>query len=134
MQRKWILLTGILLLALLAVGGYYMYQKPRSGVTNVKADYSVTASELYNEFVANESAANIKYLNKVIEVSGKVMEVKKEESAMSVQLNGSDAGGVNCSLQKVPAKAPPVGSIVKVKGKCTGFLMDVNLVDAIIIK
>lgn len=134
MQRKWILLTGILLLALLAVGGYYMYQKPRSGVINVKADYSVTASELYNEFVANESAANIKYLNKVIEVSGKVMEVKKEESAMSVQLNGSDAGGVNCSLQKVPAKAPPVGSIVKVKGKCTGFLMDVNLVDAIIIK
>lgn len=134
MQRKWIILTGILLLALAAIGGYYFYQKPRASLTNARADYSVTTTELYNAFAANETTANTKYLNKVIEVNGEVADVKYEDGATAVLLKGSDVGGVNCSLQSKGKLNISAGQNVKIKGRCTGYLMDVNLVDAIIIE
>jgi hypothetical protein len=133
MQKKWIFFAGIVLLFLAAGWGYYMYQKPRAGVASVKSAYSLSAEELYQDFVQDEAAATEKYTGKVIEVSGVVSDVQAMDSAMIVLLSaGNEAGGVNCSFSRNEQKAiPQKGERITVKGRCAGFLMDVNLVDAI---
>ena len=56
---------------------------------------------------------------------------------VSLNLKGSADGGVNCSILKKdldPGDKFNTGDSVTIKGKCTGFLMDVNLVDCVIKK
>lgn len=134
MQRKWIILTGILLLILSSAVAYQMYQKPRVGVDDKKPDYTLSAVALYHDFYTNENAANEKYNNKVLEVSGEIAEMKQEENKTTILLKGTEAGGINCSLKNKVEKPISIGSNVKIKGRCTGFLMDVNLVDGVLIQ
>jgi len=137
MQKKTIFFVG---LALCLVGaaswGYYWYQKPRASLANVKADYTLTATDLYNAFAKNEQQANQQYNGKVIAVTGVVAAVQTTDSTESIVLaSDNDMGGINCSLLKSAAKKTPLpvkGQTIQIKGRCTGFLMDVNLVDAVI--
>ena len=134
MQKKWIFLTGIVLLFLAASWGFYWYQKPREGVAAESAAYRITAEQLYQEFAQNETTADKKYTGKVIAVKGAVSEVQATDSALMVLLSaGNDISGVNCSFynNQLP-RLPQKGAVITVKGRCTGFLMDVNLVDAVL--
>ena len=136
MKAKW-QITIIYFVLLLVVAGwfYYQYQKPRANVATIKASYSLTAQNLYNEFVFNEAAADQKYTGKVIEVKGIVSEVQKADSSVMVLLAAdNNTGGINCSMIYNDGLFPEEGVIVVVKGRCTGFLMDVNLVDAVLVK
>ncbi len=129
--------AGAILCLLLAVRGYYLYHKPRAGVAAASADAALTAASLYTAFLQNEQAATGKYLGKVIEVTGTVTELDKDASGMrSVLLSaGNVPGGVNCSLAPATGQSLPrleKGATIRVKGRCSGFLMDVNLTDAVI--
>ena len=88
------------------------------------------------KFVWNEEAANKKYISKVIEVTGVVTDVQSADNTVMVLLSsGDEAGGINCSfLKNLKKPIPKTGESIKVKGRCTGFLMDVALVDAVLIK
>lgn len=137
MKRKWLIIIASFLLLVLTAGGYlyYLYQKPRANVATIKASYSLTPQNLYDEFVSNEAAATLKYVNKIIEVRGKVIEVQKMDSTAMILLGTEDnTGGINCSFQNASDDLPGKGQIITVKGRCTGYLMDVNLVDAIVVK
>lgn len=137
MTRKKILLFAGVLVCLLAGGtGYYLYNKPRTSAAETSTDDSVTAKELYGTFAKDEPTANKLYVNKVLEVSGTVMQVDKNGQEVTVLLSGGgrDAGGVNCSLSaNTTADLPKSGESIRIKGLCTGFLMDVSLVDATIL-
>lgn len=134
MQRKWIVLTGILLLALSGTIAYQKYQKPRVGVEDKKPDYTLSAIALYKDFSNDENAANAKYINKVIEVSGELADIKNDDNRTTIYLKATEAGGINCSLKSKLETLVPINSKVKIKGRCTGFLMDVNLVDGVLIQ
>ena len=134
MKKKWIFLTGLFVCLLAAAWLYYNYQKPRAGVAAKEAAYTITATELYNAFATNEAAANEKYNGKIITVNGIVTDVTKSEDALLVILKGSESGGVSCSFTNNKHTIPRTGSEVTIKGRCTGFLMDVNLVDAVLIQ
>jgi hypothetical protein len=47
---------------------------------------------------------------------------------------GNDMGGINCSFKNNDVPSSVKGQEIKVKGRCTGFLIDVNLVDVVLIK
>ena len=134
MRKKHFLIAGVIVLLLLAVGGgwgWYLYNKPHQGVDRVTASAKLDAANLFNAFQTNETTANGQYLGKVVEVRGKI----SGTSAGSLQLScGSSAmGGINCSL--APGQTLPktdTTAVVTIKGRCTGYLMDVNLVDCII--
>ena len=132
-QKKWIFLGVIALCLVAAVFGYYQYNKPRAGVASASSDYTLSATDLFTAFSTDEAAANSRYTNKVITVEGVVTDIQQSENNILLLLKVSDVGGISCSLAKVPKEMPKSGETVKVKGRCTGFLMDVNLVDAIII-
>ena len=136
MQKKKLFFAGIVLCLVVAVTGFYLYQKPRASLDDIPPAYTLDAAGLYNSFQQNEKKANEQYVGKVLLVKGTVDNVQVTDSTISVQLSsGNDMGGINCSVAKGKNNKnnlPSKGSLVQVKGRCVGFLMDVNLVDALI--
>ena len=136
MRRKY-LVIAVLVWVLLIVMGLYFYNKPHSSMASIKPDYSLEATELYKQFQQDEAVANKKYLDKVIVVKGMVAEVQQSGTNATVELRGeSSLGGVNCSFMnmKPNTQFTSKGSFLTIKGKCSGFLMDVNLVDCVVEK
>jgi hypothetical protein len=136
MRKKTVLFAGLLLCVIVVGVGFYLYNKPRTSAADRHTDDQVTAKELYRAFAADEPTANKLYANKVLEVSGNVLQVQQTGKDISVLLEGGskDSGGVNCTIATgAPVTAPKVGSTLHIKGMCTGFLMDVSLVDATIV-
>jgi len=138
MKKRTILWIGIPLLLLLAVAwAYYLYVKPHQSAAGETADFTVDADSLYSQYQTNEHAADQKYLGKVIEVSGKLSEIQHNGNAEVWILSQQGAGGgINCQLFAgvKPDPEPKSGDIVTIKGRCTGYLMDVNLVDCVLRK
>ena len=124
--------TVLIVIALLAAGGaatgYYLWNKPHRNVDAAQADFSVEASDLFAQYASDETAANPKYLDKIITVCGIVEGVTNEAGSVKVQLiGGGEMGAVSCEMETGSAFAPPQGSRVCLKGICTGYLMDVVL-------
>jgi len=134
MKKKYLLIAGAIWIPLV-LAGLYFYNKPHRNAGGLSADASLTAVELYSQFQTNEPDANKKYLDKIIEVTGKVTDVQQQGNSSSIQLDGgSPAGGINCSIAADGSRMPlpAKGAAIVVKGRCAGFLMDVNLVDCVI--
>lgn len=136
MQKKWIFLTGILVCLLVGGWAFYNYHKPRSVSGNEKAAYTLDAATLYRAFNTDEASANERYNGKILSVKGVVDQVIKNEKAVIIVLEaGDELGGVSCSFSTVEKtyEWPEVGALVTINGRCSGFLMDVNLVDAVLL-
>ena len=89
------------LIGLLGVGfGIYMYNKPHKDIKKSTADIKIEANQLLTDFEENEAEANTTYLDKLIEVTGTVREVSKdEEGNVSVILESENPlAGVICQL------------------------------------
>jgi hypothetical protein len=140
MRKKYFFIAGIIVLFLLAIGagyGWYLFHKPHAGVSGITAVAHIKSAGLYDRFQKNEGTADSQYLGQVLEVEGPVSDVEKTDSTLSIILEcGAGAGGgINCSMAGGPAGKIPLpakGAILTVKGRCTGFLMDVNMVDCVI--
>lgn len=133
MRKKILISIGILVCLGVAIG-VYLYKKPRTTAASQHTDFTLSADELYKQFEANEQDANQKYTGKILEVTGTVGEVQKSDSMLSILLTAKDAmGGVNCSMAATDAAIVQQGKTITVKGKCAGFLMDVNVLDGVLI-
>lgn len=123
----------IILLALAAggTGAYYLYNKPAEKTVTRAAELEVTAEKLFSDYSAHEEKANGKYLNKVLLVSGTVSMIdESDKNNITYTLStGDPMGGVICTSERAGLKKTvKAGDLVKVKGICTGLLMDVVLV------
>lgn len=134
---KKIILLG-LLIAVLCGGtfGYYLYNKPHDDMSSKKPDFELSAAELFADYEGDENAANTKYLDKVVQVSGIVQDVKtNDEGITSVTIESGDLMfGVICQLDQFSEHERTtfeIGEQVVFKGLCTGKLMDVVLVRCI---
>jgi tRNA_anti-like len=122
---------GLLAMAFVAAGyGFYLFNKKPADVRELHAQFEITAATLVTEFNTDETAANKKYLDKVIAVKGNVTEVKKDANGqVSVFLDtGDPMAAVTCSFYSEEAGSVTnltQGKEVTIKGMCTGKLMDV---------
>jgi len=126
-----------LLTLIAAAWAYHLYVKPHESAADETTDFTISADSLYQQYRNDEHSADQKYLGKVVEVSGKLAEIQHSGNSeiwiLSPQPGG---GGINCQLfagTKVDPE-PKSGDVVTVKGRCTGFLMDVNLADCVLSK
>ena len=124
-----------LCLLIAAAWGYYWFNKPHESAAGETPVVTISADSLLSQYQRDEHGADARYLGKVIEVSGKLGEIqhngKSEIWILSAQ---SGAGGINCELftpDKDAEAVPKPGDNVTIKGKCTGFLLDVNLSDCV---
>jgi hypothetical protein len=134
-RRSTILWLSLLLLILIAaVYGWYLYQKPHASAAGERVAVTIDADSLFYQYQADEHAADLKYMGKVLSVTGKLSEIQHSGNSviwiLSTQPGG---GGINCQLfpGTVTGLEPKKGDAVTVKGRCTGFLMDVNLSDCV---
>lgn len=137
MNKKRIII-GILVLGIIgAFVGYKMYNKPHVDVSEASADITISANKILEEFSSDETTANSKYLEKIIEVKGEVLELKTVKGLGIVTLKtNDDFGSVLCHLSEEATKkinSLTQGQIISIKGICTGYLMDVILVKCEII-
>jgi predicted phosphodiesterase len=138
MRKKRKIFLPEILLCILAVGlwAYHSYTKPHESTKHLNADLIITAGDLYKQYSSGEKEADRKFLNKVIIVKGSIAEITMNGNTRIYVLEGQ-SGGVACQISASENKENAIvekGSMISIKGRCTGFLMDVNLVDCVIEK
>ena len=131
MKKKKIIIASILAFALMG-GGWYAYSeftRKVEDLDNVKPDMRLTAGGLVSAFEANEDKANELYLDKVIAVKGMVKNVEKNDRGHFTVILGEEgaSSSVRCSMDSTHQQdvaSIPAGSIITMKGACTGFNSD----------
>ncbi len=132
MRKKIVFFIAIVLLCF-AGWGFYLFNKPHEGVGGAEADITIQATDLYQQYSTDEAKANAKYINKIIAVTGTVSEVNKENNTCTILLKKeNEEGGVSCNLFTHTNTNAKKGETLTIKGRCTGFLMDVALADCVI--
>lgn len=133
-MKKWKkILFGFLIIILAAAGyGLYLYKKKPADVRTLAAKYELSAALLAADFNADETAANKKYLDKVISVKGSVSDIMVDSSNQATVFldSGDPLVAVTCSFyddEATTARSIPKGTVVTIKGMCTGKLTDVVL-------
>ena len=130
---KKILVTILILILIGVATGVYLWNKPHKKVENAKG-ISILATELSKEYTANEKAADSKFLNKAIEVSGTISEVdKNQDGGLMIVLRTDDStAGIQCALRDKGIFVNKNQKIV-LKGFCSGNgITGVLLTDCII--
>lgn len=134
-MKRFIIPALIVLFAGLAVA-YFVWNKPHRKAED-ESGIAITAEALYNAYKTDEKAANVKYLNKVVAVSGALVSQEKNQDGQTVAIlqgeSGDDllAGGVMCTMRDKDVQIPQSGE-VSLKGICTGFANDVHLTDCVL--
>ena len=137
MNRKRQIILSVIVLCLLIGGawGFYEYSRPHASAGDKKTEIIISADSLYASFSNNELSASKKFIGKIAEVAGVVQDIAISNKKPVVFLRTSGLGVINCLMATDSAT---VFSTIKksveivIKGKCSGYLMDVNLVDCVI--
>ena len=134
MNIKKIVIIVLAISTILACSVYYyvfVYAKNHHRDPLNEQGIIVTAEKLVNTFQKNEQEGNGLYLNKTVDVTGKVASIiKNQENKTVVSLQSQDPfSSVACTL-KIENSKIYVGQTITLKGICTGFLSDVIVVDA----
>lgn len=128
MKKKIKIILLSLLTAGLIGGGYvlYLWNMPHLDVQAQKADYSISANQLVNEYLTNEKIANAKYLgengeSKIIIINGTISKIDTDMNNQKVILLKEDTAkaGVNCTFMASTnnnISALKVGDKTKIKG------------------
>ncbi len=136
MIKNFLIALAVVILIGLCTGIYvwkFVWNKPHPTVENAENIIKVHARELAKEYNANEKASDAKYLNKVIEVSGTIIEMEKnQDGGLMVILQTDDpAAGIQCAMREKGLKVS-LGHIT-IKGFCSGNgITGVSLTDCVI--
>ncbi len=109
MKKKRILkIMIILVIAGIIIGGgiaLYMFNMPHRDVQSQKADFSLSSTEIVNEYLDNKDAANQKYLaadgeSKILEITGTIQKITEDLNGQTVILikNEGDKAGVRATI------------------------------------
>jgi hypothetical protein len=128
-NRSWLkklLITG-LVLAIIGAGIYWYIATEKFGDTKgEKAAFEVNAIDFIREFRKDDSAANKKYIEKIITVNGRVSQLEAPDSStVNVKFIDTTTGDYAIfAFQEQDlseAKSLKTGDSVSVKGSCSGL-------------
>ncbi len=126
-KKPWLKKILALAFILLATGGlavYYIFTEKFDDTSTQKPAFTVGAIDLINEFKANDSAANRKYAEKIITVSGIVSATEAADTTVNIKMVDSltDSYIIFAFQQQhiKEAKQLKEGDIVSIKGSCSG--------------
>jgi len=105
----------IVILVMIAAGAFFCYGYLYKDVRNISSEdalFKVPASKLISEYTGNQQKANAAYLNKTVEIAGKVTQVT--DSVLTVDSQ------VFCGFDIKP-DAGSINKNVTIKGRVIGF-------------
>ena len=129
-QKTIFFLIGIAFISIFAIV-YFSFNAPREDISSEKANFILTTDILVSEFEKNESVAEKKYKNLIIEISGQISEINENgENGTNCILKSDMMSSVICEFE--PGKDKIIrkytkGDSVIILGKYSGFLMDIIL-------
>jgi len=102
------------------------------------AEYRVNAVDFFNEFDENEEAANVKYLNQIVEVVGEVEGVDMDNGKPVVSFKTNGFGMVRCTMETDMTSEAldkiKLNSTLVIRGEVVGKLLDVDLERCIVVE
>lgn len=122
-RKKYIIFS---ILAFVIIGGaigFYMFNKGPVNVKNAAAT-KVDAVTLYQAFIKDSVTARQNYANKILEVSGMVGRVSKNQQNQVIVMLQTNEGGafINCTMEE-ESVSPEENKPAVLKGICTGMGM-----------
>jgi hypothetical protein len=134
-----IILIAIAVIGIVGVAtAIYLWNKPHKNMQRATADITLTAPELMAAFNEDETTANAKYLDKVVAVTGKVIEATTNGEATVVSLEAADDfGAISCELDRFSKQNRTTfspGEQITLKGMCSGKTIDVVLVQCVLME
>ena len=116
-----------------AIVFYTLYNKPHRNPAD-ETSIQISAEELFDNFNKDETNANTQYLDKVLEVKGKVLEVttNQDQTTVIVLETSDPLFGIRCTMNS--KVAIDTDDLVIIKGICTGYLSGVVLTNALLVK
>ena len=128
MSKKIKILLALVIIITLGFLAYnYVMTSGARDLETEKSEFVVEGSKIIEEFTTNSEIATTKYLNKAVEISGKVTAIDKNV----VTINET----ISCQLKT--ENAVTLNSNVVVKGRITGFddlLEELKLDQCLIVK
>ncbi len=125
--RKRLLIGGLLVVLGIAVTYWIVATDTFSDTKNRKAAYTVEALDFIHEFEKDEKAANAKYADQIITVSGIVSEIEPADTTMNIKFSDTATGSyIIFAFQQqhlAEAKTVSVGDKVSIKGSCSGGIL-----------
>ena len=132
MKKKGLIIVLFFLVAIICavIIYFWTFRKSELSVSSKKADYEIKAAQLIHDFETDEQVANEKYLGKILIVDGELKDITEDSLSITLSLGSiGDISGILCSFDKSVIEPGKVqkGQQLKVKGICTGYLLDVVL-------
>ena len=121
--KKTILFSILGLVAIAAGIGYYLYNKGPIDVKNATG-IKVSATELYDAYSKDSTAAQKKYTDKIIETRGIVTKISQNQQHQAIVMLKTNEGTafVNCTMEE-PAINIKENEAIVIKGICSGIGM-----------
>lgn len=116
-------LIGIVLVAFYF---YKEYTRTNKDLSKLKAEIKISALDLISAFEESDSLTNIKFIDKIIEVTGNVKVLEKDDNGGYTIVLGDIASlsSVRCltdSNYRSDASLLQQNSTITIRGMCTGF-------------
>lgn len=132
-MKKWLKIilalavTGII--AAFLIFRFYV-NKPHADIAAAKAEYTLSTSDLWTQFISDSKTAGEKYNGKVLEIKGELSSVENHADTTITLVFVMDADelfgdkSIRCDMLPewfAEVKALQPGAVVKVKGLVNGF-------------
>ena len=128
MGKKFKIVAILLVVLIIGLFSYnYVMTSGGRDLEKETSEFSVSATAIFGDFSANAEMATKKYLNKAIEITGKVTNITENVITLD--------GKVSCQLQV--SEQVNLDSQVKIKGRVTGYddlLEELKLDQCLIVK
>ena len=125
-KRKIFFLVCILILLSVLIGYNYIYKNHRN-ISEEKAAFSVVSTSLIKEYTQNISTTTAKYLDKTIQLKGKVTEIEQDYFVLD--------DVIVCYSDSITMSQTTIDKVINVKGRSIGYdeLLDLIKLDQVTI-
>lgn len=112
----------IAMIVIAAVIGFMMWNEPHRDIKDATA-LKTTAVVLYSNLTKDSARMKSKLVNQVVEVSGEVKNVLKNQKGDQIILlkTNTSGGSINCTMEEKISNVKP-GDTISIKGICSGYI------------
>jgi uncharacterized protein YacL len=125
-KKKYLLLFFVILVLSVIIGYNYMYKDHRD-ISTEKVQFTKKAKELVDEYQTDVEATTTKYLDKIIEIEGRITDIESDNFTLN--------NAIVCYTDSITIQKIKIDGTLKVKGRSIGYdeLLEYIKLDQLII-
>ncbi len=125
-KKKYLLLFFVILVLSVIIGYNYMYKDHRN-ISTEKVQFTKKAKELIDEYQTDVEATTTKYLDKIIEIEGRITDIESDNFTLN--------NAIVCYTDSITIQKIKIDGTLKVKGRSIGYdeLLEYIKLDQLII-